>query len=106
MKKILLVFAACAMFMACGEDNKPKTSEERCLDYAKSRQELAIAAAERIDAVDNYRADAEYIKLKEQFDNLNDEFEAWLDSLSPEEKSRAIDLLQDAYDLYPKNFPL
>lgn len=101
MKKILMLIAVCAMFVACGGEKKAQTIEERCDEYAKLRTELVNQAIDICESVDNYRADATYQDLKQRFEANNDEMMNWYHSLSSEDRTKVSDCLQDAYEKYP-----
>ena len=101
MKKILLMFAVCAMFVACGGEKKAQTIEERCDEYARVSAELTNQAIDICESVDDWRGDATYQDLKQRHDANDEAFTTWLHSLSDEDRARAVDCLQDAYDRYP-----
>lgn len=95
MKKILALFALCAIFVACGG----LTIEERCDNYAKERKEICDVAVEL------NRSDVKYQEQEAKFWKLTDEFEGWLFSLPKDEKEKAIDYLQESYEKYPTSCP-
>lgn len=104
MKKILLMFAVCAMFVACGGDEKKaQTIEERCDEYAKVTAELTNAADEisygrkKVD----YCADPAYQDLKQRCETTIEEFKSWCSSLPSEDQKRVMDYLLVARDKYP-----
>ena len=96
------MFAVCAMFVACGGDEKKaQTIEERCDEYARVSAELTNQAIDICESVDDWRGDATYQDLKQRHDANDEAFTTWLHSLSDEDRKRAVDCLQDAYDRYP-----
>ena len=100
MRKLLMLFAACIMFVACGggKDGKAQlTMEERCDQYAKLRMELS---QEAYDIGGDFRDDPRYQELKKLNDENDASFKEWLHSLPQEEKEKAIDYLQESYRKY------
>ena len=100
MRRLLMLFAACIMFVACGgsKDGKAQlTMEERCDQYAKLRMELSKEAY----AIEgDFRADPRYQELKKLNDENDASFKEWLYSLPQEEQDKAVDYLQESYKKY------
>ena len=89
MKKILLVFAACALFMACGGDEKKElTVEEKATAYAQ--QYFEAAAAEFSAYL------GEEVEIPVSTKDVLNEFATWLKSLDNEQKTNAYEAVEAA----------
>ena len=102
MKKFLFMFAACALFVACGGEKKEQTIEERCDEYAKVTAELTNTAYEisqgRTKA--DYSADPAYQDLYQRCETTIEEFKSWCNSLPSEDRKKVMDYLLVARDKY------
>lgn len=92
MKKFLLVFAACVVFVACGGEKKEPTIEEKTVAMATAAMEAYVAYIAE-DEQDYY----------DKFATLRDEMNNYIQSLPEEQIEIAIEIRNNISIEYQDN---